>query len=115
MCAAKWAQLKGASRIIGVDRVPERLAFAKEKLGIEVVDFSKDTDVSTKMLQLVPGGLDVAIDCGTFHQPKTMMHKIQKTLMLETDVPEIVNEMIVSVRKVSVSMRPGSKTLKTSL
>ncbi|KIM85310.1 hypothetical protein PILCRDRAFT_96423 [Piloderma croceum F 1598] len=28
-----------------------------------------------------------------------MMDKIQKTLMLETDVPETVNEMIVSVRK----------------
>lgn len=27
------------------------------------------------------------------------MHKIQKTLMLETDVPEILNEMLVSVRK----------------
>ncbi|EIN14208.1 GroES-like protein [Punctularia strigosozonata HHB-11173 SS5] len=99
MCAAKWAQLKGASRVIGIDRVPERLAFAKEKLGIEVVDFSKDKDVPTKVLELVPGGLDVALDCGTFHQPKTLMHKVQKALMLETDVPEIVNEMIVSVRK----------------
>ena len=28
-----------------------------------------------------------------------MTHKIQKTLMLETDVPETINEMLVAVRK----------------
>jgi len=28
-----------------------------------------------------------------------MMHKVQKTLMLETDSPETINEMLVSVRK----------------
>ncbi|KAF9528680.1 GroES-like protein [Crepidotus variabilis] len=99
MYAAKWAQLKGASRVIGIDRVPERLAMAKEKLGIETIDFSVHSDVPKKILELFPRGLDVAIDCGTFHEPKTMMHKVQKMMMLETDNPETINEMIVSVRK----------------
>ena len=27
------------------------------------------------------------------------MHKVQKAMMLETDVPEILNEMIVAVKK----------------
>ncbi|PPQ91917.1 hypothetical protein CVT25_001288 [Psilocybe cyanescens] len=97
--AAKWAQLKGASRIIGIDKVPERLAFAQEKLGIEVIDFSKYSDIPKRIYELVPRGLDVAIDCGTFHEPKTVMHKVQKLMMLETDSPETLNEMIVSVRK----------------
>jgi hypothetical protein len=48
---------------------------------------------------MVPGGLDKALDCGTFHEPKTLLHKVQKTLMLETDVPETINEMLVSTRK----------------
>jgi threonine dehydrogenase-like Zn-dependent dehydrogenase len=99
MYAVKWAQLKGAKRVIGVDRVPERLAFAREKLGIEVIDFSQVKDVPAEIAKLVPGGLDVSIDAGTFHQPKTMLHKVQKALMLETDVPEIVNEAILSTRK----------------
>uniref|UniRef100_A0A8H7XZD4 Uncharacterized protein n=1 Tax=Psilocybe cubensis TaxID=181762 RepID=A0A8H7XZD4_PSICU len=99
MYAAKWAQLKGASRVIGIDKVPERLAFAKEKLGIEVIDFSKFSDIPKRIYELVPRGLDVALDCGTFHEPKTMMHKVQKLMMLETDSPETINEMIVSVRK----------------
>jgi threonine dehydrogenase-like Zn-dependent dehydrogenase len=99
MYAARWAQIKGAKRIIGIDRIPERLAIAREKLGIEVIDFSVTKDVPTEIAKLVPGGLDVALDCGTFHQPKTMLHKVQKALMLETDVPEIVNECILATRK----------------
>ncbi|KDQ63632.1 hypothetical protein JAAARDRAFT_44421 [Jaapia argillacea MUCL 33604] len=108
-CVARWAKLKGASRVIGIDKVPARLAFARDKSGIEVLDFSQHTDVVKRLQEMVPGGLDVAIDCGfpsfkvtvpgTFHEPKTMVHKIQKTLMLETDVPEIHNEMIMSVKK----------------
>ncbi|KAL0951079.1 hypothetical protein HGRIS_007817 [Hohenbuehelia grisea] len=98
-CAARWAKLKGASRVIGIDKVPERLAFAKEKSGIEVLDFSEHTDVVKRLYELVPRGLDVALDCGTFHEPKSLLHKVQKTLMLETDVPETINEMITSVRK----------------
>ena len=36
---------------------------------------------------------------GTFHEPKSIAHKVQKTLMLETDVPETANEMIMSGKK----------------
>ncbi|EJD03567.1 GroES-like protein [Fomitiporia mediterranea MF3/22] len=96
---ARWAKLKGAKRVIGIDRVPERLVFAAEKSGVEPINFQEHTDVVKRIQELVPGGLDVAIDCGTFHEPKTIAHKVQKTLMMETDVPEIVNEMIMSVRK----------------
>ncbi|KAH7931030.1 GroES-like protein [Leucogyrophana mollusca] len=97
-CCARWAKIKGASRIIAIDQVPERLAFAKEQ-GYEVIDFSKEKDITKKIHELVPGGLDVALDCGTFHEPKTLLHRGMKMLMLETDVPETVNEMITSVRK----------------
>ncbi|KZT72752.1 GroES-like protein [Daedalea quercina L-15889] len=98
-CVAKWALAKGAKRVIGVDRIPERLAFARDKLGIETIDFSQYTDVVKRFQEVVPGGLDVAIDAGTFHQPKSIIHKVEKALMLETDVSEIVNEMIMSVKK----------------
>ena len=41
----------------------------------------------------------VCIDSTTFHEPKTWLHKIEKTLMLETDVSETPNEMIFLARK----------------
>lgn len=114
-CVARWAKLKGAGRIICIDNVPARLDMAKSG-GFEVIDFSKERDIPKKLHELAPGGLDVALDCsesplmsmdvchdnvhlGTFHAPKSWLHKGLKLLMLETDVPEVINETIVSVRK----------------
>jgi len=65
-CAAKWAKLKGAKRVIGIDRVASRLAFAREQTGVETIDFSEHKDVLKRIQELVPGGLDVALDCGKF-------------------------------------------------
>jgi len=41
----------------------------------------------------------VSIDCTTFHEPKTLLHKVEKALLLETDVPETPNEMIFLTKK----------------
>ncbi|KAK9895857.1 GroES-like protein [Cystobasidium minutum MCA 4210] len=99
LAAVKWAQLKGAKRVIGIDGVPFRLEYAREHLGIETINFNEVSDIPKKILEMVPGGLDKALDCGTFHEPKTLLHKVQKALLLETDVPETANEMIMSTRK----------------
>lgn len=70
--------MKGASRVIGIDNVPDRLLFASEKSGMETLNFSEHTDVVKRLQELVPGGLDIAIDCGTFlssfPRPKIQMH-----------------------------------------
>jgi len=97
-CSAKWALLKGASRVIGIDKVPSRLKHAEEE-GIETINFEEYTDIVKRLAELAPGGVDVALDCGTFHEPKTLLHKAQKALMLETDVPETLNEMIMATKK----------------
>lgn len=98
LCVAKWALLKGASRVIGVDKVPDRLARARE-IGADTVDFSAHTDVAKRIKELVPDGLDVAIDAATFHEPKTVAHKISKALALETDASETLNETFLAVKK----------------
>ncbi|KAI0268339.1 GroES-like protein [Gloeopeniophorella convolvens] len=97
-CVVRWAFLKGAKRVIAIDKVQARLDLA-EQAGAETLDFSVHKDVVKRLQELVPGGLDVALDCGTFHQPKSLIHKAQKLMMLETDVPEIINECIMSVKK----------------
>ena len=62
LCAVAGAKLMGATTIIGVDTVPERIAAAK-KLGADhVVDFSKSDPVS-EILRLTRGrGVDIAIE-----------------------------------------------------
>jgi threonine dehydrogenase-like Zn-dependent dehydrogenase len=70
LCAVAGAKLMGATNIIGVDTVPERLAVAK-KLGADiVVDFKKGDPVE-QIMKLTDGrGVDVAIEAlgtqGTF-------------------------------------------------
>lgn len=98
-CAVRWALLKGAKRVIAIDQIPARLEMAGKLENVDVIDFSKVKDVPGKILEMIPGGLDCALDCGTFHEPKSLLHKAQKALMLETDVPETPNECIRSVRK----------------
>lgn len=66
MCAAKWCLLKGASRVIGIDAVPERLAFAQNKLGIETINFTEHKDIPKRIYEMVPEGLHVALDCGMY-------------------------------------------------
>jgi alcohol dehydrogenase len=62
LCAAAGARLMGASRIIGVDAVPERMAMARA-LGVDnVVDFRKQDPVEA-IRELTDGrGVDVAIE-----------------------------------------------------
>ncbi|QRV77096.1 Zinc-binding dehydrogenase [Ceratobasidium sp. AG-Ba] len=85
--------------VIGIDSHPQLLAFAAGKSGIETINFKEHKDVPARLFEPVPGGVDLALDFGTFREPKTFTHKIEKTLMLETDVPETANKMIKSVKK----------------
>jgi alcohol dehydrogenase len=62
LCATVGAKLKGASLIIGVDSVPERLAVAR-RFGANVVLNVNDCDVVKEIKRLTDGrGVDVAIE-----------------------------------------------------
>lgn len=97
--AAKWAKLAGASRVIGIDSVPERLAVAKEKIGCDVIDFSKQTDVVNAIYELEPEGVDCSIDAAAFRYTKGILHTVQRAVGLETDSSEIVNEALRATKK----------------
>jgi threonine dehydrogenase-like Zn-dependent dehydrogenase len=62
LCATAGAKLLGASTIIAVDRLPERLAMAQRLGADHVVDFSK-VDPVHEIMRLTQGrGVDVAIE-----------------------------------------------------
>jgi len=62
LCAAAGARLMGATKVIGVDSVPERLAMAR-KLGVDcVVDHRKDNPVEAIREMTQGRGVDVAIE-----------------------------------------------------
>ena len=92
--AVRWAQLKGAARVIGVDYVPERLALAQKTFGIETVDRLGMTsaDVVQRLNEMLPGGADVVIEAVGFRFAMSLMHKMERALGMETDSPEILEE-----------------------
>lgn len=62
LCATAGARLMGASTIIGVDRLPERLAMSRRMGADHVVDFSASDPVEA-IMELTDGrGVDVAIE-----------------------------------------------------
>jgi threonine dehydrogenase-like Zn-dependent dehydrogenase len=98
LIAARWAQLRGASRIIGIDCVEERLRMAKEVIGIETINF-KEKDTCKTLFEMVPGGLDCTIECAGFEYSTSMLHKVERMVGLETDTSDILSEMIYTTRK----------------
>ena len=101
MCA-DFSFMNGASRVIMIDS-NWRLDFVKEKYPkVELVDFSKLSNtkgVVNKLKEMCDGrGPDVALECVAGEYPKSYAHKIEMAMGLETDTPEIINEMIESVK-----------------
>jgi threonine dehydrogenase-like Zn-dependent dehydrogenase len=94
---ARWAQILKARKIIGIDCVPERLEMARS-LGINVINF-KNEDTVKRIAELVPGGVDVAIEAAGFEYSTTWKHKVERALYLETDSCDILTECITAVRK----------------
>lgn len=101
ICCAKWAFLKGASRVIAIDR-DWRLDFAKSKVpGLETINFDEDTDVPGKIMKMTSQdhpGLDCALECAAGEYAKNFVNKAMLATGLQTDTAEIVNECIKSVK-----------------
>ncbi|RPA92775.1 GroES-like protein [Choiromyces venosus 120613-1] len=99
LLAARWAQLEGAKRVIGIDNVKERIDLAKEKLGIDIINFDEVKDVVDEIHKFEPQGVDCAIDAAGFRYAKSIADKVQRAIGLETDTSETVNEILRSTRK----------------
>lgn len=99
LCAMAAARAMGAERIIAIDNVPHRLAMAREKLGAETIDFDEDRPVIA-LHELTHGrGPDVALELVGFRYAKSMVHKVERALKLETDSLDTVSEVLRAVRK----------------
>ncbi|KAJ1568783.1 hypothetical protein HK405_013875 [Cladochytrium tenue] len=99
LLTARWCQLLGARPVIAVDRVPERLAFARLRLGCEVVDFAQQADVAGWILEREPRGVDCAVDAAGFAYAKTWAHAALRATGAESDCPEVLQEAVRAVRK----------------
>lgn len=104
LMAQKSAFLLGADRVIAIDRFPERLQVAREKVGSETVNYA-EVDSLLEALQDMTGGRgpDSCIDAvgmeahGTGLQYK--YDRVKQALRLQTDRGEALRDAIMAVRK----------------
>lgn len=104
--------LLGAGRVIAIDRVPERLAMAKNVGRAEVLNFEKD-DIYESLMAMTGGrGPDRCIDAvgteahatGSFD---AIVDKAKTALMLGTDRAHVLRQAIHCCRKAGTVSIPG--------
>ena len=106
------AFMLGAARVIAIDRIPERLALARQ-VGAVTVDYSEDDmSVLTALKDLTGGtGPDSCIDAVGLEAHSSDLQGVYDTvknaLLLETDRPAVLRQAIQGVRKGGTVSIPG--------
>lgn len=98
LMSAAFARFRGAARVIVIDGDSYRLDFARSRLGVEVIDFTKQK-VTEAIEHLVPGGPDVCIEAAGFRFARSVTERLQQTVGLQTDTAEIITEIVRCCRK----------------
>lgn len=109
--AIKSAWLLGADRVIAIDRFAERLHLASTFGKAEVLDY-EHVDVVEALRDLTGGrGPDACIDAvGTEAHGVSvdwLYDRAKQTLMLETDRPHVLRQVMMACRKGGVVSIPG--------
>jgi len=93
--------LMGAGRVIAVDRVPERLAFAREYNGVETLNFDEVDDPVMALREMTGGrGADVCIDAvGMEAEGSTFQRVLGVDAMLEAGAATALAWCIQTARK----------------
>ncbi|WP_257462052.1 zinc-dependent alcohol dehydrogenase [Archangium lipolyticum] len=98
--AMKSAWLLGAGRVIAVDHIDYRLAFARKYARVETFNF-KDVDIIPTLKELTEGrGPDVCIDAVGMEAEGSKLHSVLGVkLKMEAGSPTALNWCIQAVRK----------------
>lgn len=102
--ATQSAWLLGAGRVIVIDRIPERLALAREKCHAETIDYSAVDSVLEELREMTGGrGPDRCIEAVGMEGHGTGMQyaydRVKQALHLETDRADALRQAILACRK----------------
>lgn len=98
MCVTA-AFVRGAARVIAVDRVPERLALA-ERHGAETVDYSAVDDVTAAVVELTGGrGADSVIEAVGMDADGSFAEKFLQAVKIQPDRFTALHQALASVRR----------------
>ena len=108
--AIRSAFLLGAERVIGIDRIAERLHLAREA-GAHTINY-EDTDVYDTLMYMTGGrGPDSCMDAvgleAHTHGPMYYYDRFKQAMMLESDRPIVLREAIMACRNGGTVSIPG--------
>jgi len=110
--AIRSALLLGARQVIAIDRIPERLSMARAG-GAITIDFQEES-VIERLNELTGGkGPEKCIDAVgmeahvSMTHPDTILDRAKQAVMLESDRPHVLREMIYVCRPAGVLSVPG--------
>ncbi|HEY0933099.1 MAG TPA: zinc-dependent alcohol dehydrogenase [Trebonia sp.] len=101
--AARAALLKGADRVIVIDRLPERLAQAADIIGTDTINYENDS-VAAELRERTGGrGPDICIEAVGMEAdgpgPQYLYDQVKQQLRLETDRGVAVRDAVHACRK----------------
>ncbi|WFU82508.1 glutathione-dependent formaldehyde dehydrogenase [Bradyrhizobium sp. CIAT3101] len=110
--AIRSAMLLGANQVIAIDCLPERLSMA-EAAGATTINFETES-VLERLKELTDGkGPEKCIDCVGMEAhvmaslPDTLLDRAKQMVMLESDRPHVLREMIYVCRPGGILSVPG--------
>jgi threonine dehydrogenase-like Zn-dependent dehydrogenase len=110
--AVRSAILQGAKQVVAIDRLPERLSMA-EAGGAITINFDEESVVE-RLNELTGGkGPEKCIDAVGleshvgFSKPDTIYDRAKQIMMMESDRPHVLREMIFVCRPAGVISIPG--------
>jgi threonine dehydrogenase-like Zn-dependent dehydrogenase len=107
------AWLMGAGRVIGIDRVPERLRMAQQHCRAETIDLTDDEGVYDRLMAMTNGrGPDRCVDAVGAEAHSTgsidaLYDKAKTMMMMETDRVHVLREAIMCCRPGGTISMPG--------
>jgi threonine dehydrogenase-like Zn-dependent dehydrogenase len=104
LMAQRSAYLMGAERVIAIDRLPERLALARDKAGAETIDYSGSESVLEQLREMTGGrGPDACIEAVGMEAhgtgPAYAYDRVKQALHLHSDRGSALREAIMACRK----------------
>lgn len=110
--AIRSAILLGARRVIAIDRVPERLTMARAG-GAETINLDEESNVVARLNDMTDGkGPEKCIDSVGMEAHATtsldaIYDRAKQAVMLESDRPHVLRQMIMACRPAGVLSIPG--------
>ncbi|MEC6747216.1 zinc-dependent alcohol dehydrogenase [Marinilactibacillus sp. XAAS-LB27] len=107
LLAQRFAKMKGAKRVIAVDRVKHRLEYSAKKIGVETLNFEEVDIPGMALKDMTHGGADVVIDCVGMDGKQRKLEKVTNLITPQKGTTSPIEMASMAVKKFGTIMLTG--------